>query len=179
MNISNNKRKQTTMEKIDKAFVTLLQKKEINEINVTDLVNLAGINRSTFYIHYIDIYDLADKIKEKMWNDILSLYQEESIGKYHSYNFLKLFEHIKNNQIYYKTLFKLNFDFSEYLDTYKSDNIALKYFTSMKNINYHVVFFKAGLNAIIREWIFNGCKESPEEINDILKNEYKGKSLKN
>lgn len=78
---TNNKSKKESIEKIEKAFIELLQRKEISEINVTDLVKKAKINRSTFYVNYIDIYDLADKLKEKMFNDVLELYKEESIKK--------------------------------------------------------------------------------------------------
>ena len=38
-------------------------------------------------------------------------------------------------------------------------------------------FLKAGLNAIIKKWLNNGCKEFPEEIELILKEEYKNKNI--
>ena len=38
-------------------------------------------------------------------------------------------------------------------------------------------FFRAGLNAIIKKWLKNGCHESPEEIDLILKEEYKNKNF--
>lgn len=44
-------------------------------------------------------------------------------------------------------------------------------------IDYHIEFFKAGLNAIVRKWLENGCKENPKEINQILKDEYKNKNI--
>lgn len=177
MNTPNNKRKKDSIEKIEKTFVEMLQKKELNEINVTDLVNNAKINRSTFYVNYIDIYDLADKLKEKMFNDVLKLYKEESIRKEHSYDYLKLFKHIKENQIYYKTLFKLNFDFMDYYDYHLEEKQAVKYYGTIDNMDYHIEFFKAGISAVIKKWLLNGCKETPEEISEIIKSEYKGKSL--
>ena len=45
-----------------------------------------------------------------------------------------------------------------------------------KFIDYHIEFFRAGLNAIIKKWLNNGCKESPEEINEIITSEYKNKN---
>ncbi len=103
MNKPNNKRKRESQRKIEKVFIELLQSKNINEIYVTDIVKLAKINRSTFYANYIDIYDLAEKLKEKLYNDYLELYKEERINKKHSYNFLPMFQDIKNNQLFYKT----------------------------------------------------------------------------
>ena len=72
MNTKNNKRKRESVEKIEKAFINLLQTKEINQISVTEICKETGLNRSTFYASFIDIYDLADKLKEKL---------EEEFGK--------------------------------------------------------------------------------------------------
>lgn len=172
MNISNNKRKKESQEKIEKIFVELIQTREIDQISVTDICKRANLNRTTFYSNYIDIYDLSEKIRQKMINEFLDIYTEEYKEKKHSYNFLKLFYHIKENQIFYKTYFKLNFDV-------KSDNFLVdekeitKYYGSTNHKDYHVEFFKAGINAIIKKWLYNGCKESPEEINEIIKSEYK------
>lgn len=177
MNVVNNKRRKETKGRIKKSFIELLQTKEINEINITDLVKKAGINRSTFYVNYIDIYDLADKVKKEMFNDLLELYKEESINQKHSYDYLKLFTHIRENQIYYKTMLKLNFDFMNYYDNYLEELDMIKYYGSTKNMDYHIEFFKAGMTAIIKKWLLNNCKESPEEMIEIINSEYKGKSL--
>ncbi len=177
MNTINNARKKESKRKIEKAFMQLIQTKEINEITVTDLVKNAKINRSTFYVNYLDIYDLAKQLKDRMFQDILELYQEEAIKQKHSYDYLKLFKHIKDNQIYYKTMFKLNFDFMNYYDNHLEYDDAIKYYGTTKNIDYHIEFFKAGISAIIKKWLLNGCIESPEEMIKIINSEYKGKSL--
>jgi hypothetical protein len=44
-----------------------------------------------------------------------------------------------------------------------------------KNLNYHIEFFRNGLNAIIKLWLAGGCKESPEEMAEVLKMEYRGR----
>ena len=169
--------KKKSVEKLEKALIEIIQEKDLNEISVTDLVKKAKVNRSTFYVNFIDIYDLADKLKEQMFQDLLDLYKEEAINQKHSYNYLKLFKHIKENQIYYNTLFKLNFDFMSYYDNHLEENDAIKYYGSTKNIEYHIEFFKAGMSAIIKKWLYSGCKESPEEMIQIIDSEYKGKSL--
>ena len=46
-----------------------------------------------------------------------------------------------------------------------------------EHISYHIEFFMAGLNAIIKKWLYHGCKESPEEMNQILIDEYKKKNI--
>lgn len=179
MNTPNNKRKKKSQENIEKVFLELLQKKELEKISVTDIVKLCKINRSTFYANYLDIYDLANKVKENMFKEYLQIFKEESKLKKHSYNYLPMFQDIKNNQIFYKTLFKLNFDFTNYYDLYLETEEMLKYYGTTKNMDYHIEFFKAGITAIIKKWLYNGCIENPEEMVKILKDEYKGKSLEN
>lgn len=177
MNKTVNNRKKKSQEKIEKVFIQLIQRYEINEITVSDICKLASINRTTFYANYLDIYDLADKIKDSMYNDLLDLYKEEVIKGEHSYNYLKLFRYIKDNQIYYKTMLKLKMDFSNYYSHELENEEAIKFLGTTKNIDYHIEFFKAGMNAIISKWLKEGCKESPEEINQILIDEYKNKNI--
>ena len=173
MNTPNNKRRKNSQEKIERAFVHFLQTKEINEISVTDICKEAKLNRSTFYANYLDVYDLAEKKKKKIENDVFMLYQEERETKNNTNDFLKLFRHIKENQIFYKTYFKLNRDKHFIIQQYDTNLSKLMY--EDKFIDYHIEFFMAGLNAIVKKWLNNDCKESPEEIDHILKSEYQSK----
>ena len=173
MNTPNNKRRKNSQEKIERAFVHFLQTKEINEISVTNICKEAKLNRSTFYANYLDVYDLAEKIVQKIENDVFMLYQEERETKNNTNDFLKLFRHIKENQIFYKTYFKLNRDKHFIIQQYDTNLSKLMY--EDKFIDYHIEFFMAGLNAIVKKWLNNDCKESPEEIDHILKSEYQSK----
>ena len=170
MNTVNNKRKKESKEKIEKVFIELIQFKEINEVSVTDICNLSKLNRSTFYANYIDIYDLADKVKENLEKDFFNLYEDERKHQYNSNNFLKLFQHIKENQLFYKTYFKLGFDNNYDIKIY--DTTLSKKFFDDKFVDYHIEFFKNGLTSIIKMWLKNNCKETPEEINSIIESEY-------
>ena len=76
MNVKNNKRRRESQDKIEKAFVELLQTREIKEITVSDIIKLTGLNRSTFYANYIDIFDLADKTREKIEADFSNLFAD-------------------------------------------------------------------------------------------------------
>ena len=102
MNTSNTKKKKS-QQKIEKIFIELLQKHEINEITVSDLIKITGLNRSTFYANYIDIFDLADKTRERLENEFSNLFAEYDYFNERS-GALKMFSHIKENQIFYKNL---------------------------------------------------------------------------
>ena len=153
MNTPNNRRKRESREKIEKAFVEFIQNKEINEISVTDICKKTNLNRSTFYANYLDIYDLADKIKEKLEMEVDSLYKVERENSNNSNDFLKLFKNIKENQIFYRTYFKLNMDKNTKVSQYEYDIHLAKNFYEDKHIEYHIEFFMAGFNAIIKKWL--------------------------
>ena len=85
-----------------------------------------------------------------------------------------MFRYIKENQIFFRTYFKLE-EISKSLSTQYHVELAEKYYDN-KFIDYHIEFFRAGLNAIIKKWLNNGCKETPEEINEIITSEYKNKN---
>lgn len=157
-------------------FVQLVQTKEINQISVTEICKKANINRSTFYANYLDVYDLADKITEQIENEVALLYQDEREKKNNTNDYLKLFYHIKENQIFYKTYFKLNRDKHFIIKEYDTNLSKIMY--NDQHIDYHIEFFMAGLNVMIKKWLYHGCEESPEEIDHILKSEYKNKNIK-
>lgn len=55
------RRTKYTLTTIKDSMLKLMEKKEISKITVTELCNLADINRATFYKYYVDIYDLIEK----------------------------------------------------------------------------------------------------------------------
>lgn len=173
MNTPNNKRKKESIERIEKAFLDLLQTKELDKIRVSDICKKAGLNRTTFYANYTDIYALADSIRDKLEQNMLELYKEERTMGVNSNNYLKLFQHIKENQIFYRTYFKLGYDNQYKIVTYDKQQ-AQEYFQG-KFIEYHMEFFKSGINQIIKMWLNNGCQESPEDMFEIIQSEYRGR----
>ncbi len=55
-----------TRQVIRAAFFTLLQKQPVERITVREVCDLAQINRGTFYKHYRDCFDLAEKLEEEL-----------------------------------------------------------------------------------------------------------------
>jgi len=173
MNTPNNKRKRESQEKIEKAFIQLIQTKEVEQITVSDICKRTNLNRSTFYANYIDIYDLVDKVNLRMQKEFADMYINDNEAGQNPTSYLKMFRHIKENQIFYRTYFKLKFDTAT-INMQFHKELAEKYYDN-KYIDYHIEFFRAGLNAIIKKWLDNGCKENPEALVEILESEYKGK----
>lgn len=65
---------------LQQSLIRLMEEKEIKDITVKELADLADINRGTFYLHYTDIFDMLHKIEKELFvefNDILERTAEE------------------------------------------------------------------------------------------------------
>ena len=174
MNTKNNKRKRESRAKIESVFVELLQTKELDQVTVSDICSLAGLNRSTFYANYVDIYELADIVRGSLEQSVSELYRDEVENSFNSNDYLKLFRHIADNQLFYKTYFKLGYDNQFKIVKYDT-KLAANHFEN-RFVHYHIEFFRSGFNAIVKMWLAGGCTETPEEMNEIIQSEYKGRT---
>ena len=73
---ANDRRVKRTKKLLRDSLFTLLQEKSINEITVTELTEIADINRATFYFYYTDIMDMLDQIQ----NEAYELFEDVLIG---------------------------------------------------------------------------------------------------
>ena len=61
---------------IREAFVALLHEKPFEKITATDIINRSGLNRSTFYAHYPDIYGIVDEMQEEIIQRNMELFRQ-------------------------------------------------------------------------------------------------------
>lgn len=86
------------------AFVRLICRKELTQITIKELCAEADINKSTFYLHYRDIYDLASQMKQQLLDDAYNIIAEYDILDFAAsspeiwYRMLELFQ--ENNCLY-------------------------------------------------------------------------------
>ena len=66
--------------------------------------------------------------------------------------------------------FKLGVDGKFRLTEYDV-RLATEYYKN-ENIEYHVEFFRCDLNAVIKKWLADDCRETPEEIRAVITSEY-------
>ncbi len=63
-----------TAVKMDLALISLLKKKSFEYVTVSEICKAAGVNRSTFYLHYETLGDLLDETAQYLFNDFLSYF---------------------------------------------------------------------------------------------------------
>ena len=80
MNKSESKYFNTAL-RMDEALLALLEEKDLEYITVKEICHQAGVNRSTFYLHYETIADLVSETLEMINQRFLSYFpqQEEEI----------------------------------------------------------------------------------------------------
>ena len=95
------RRVRRTKKLLTAALTQLMQEKQISEITVRELTELADMNRGTFYLYYKDIYDMLEKIEDSMFealDRIIDLEENESVDRQTKPILLKLFQFIEENQ---------------------------------------------------------------------------------
>lgn len=172
MNTKNNKRRRESVERIMKAFVELLQTQELSRVSVSEICEMAQVNRSTFYANFVDIYDLADRVRETLESEFSDLFSGYDTATEQNGD-VKMFTHIRDNQLFYQTYFKLCYDEKHAIYTVDEKQAEAEF--GIKNLKYHIEFFRNGINAIIKLWMAGGCQESPEEMAEVLRQEYRGR----
>ncbi len=170
MNVKNNRRRQKTRETIERVFIELLQEREIAGVTVAAICAAAAINRSTFYANYADVYALADAVRARLEDEVAALYAGAPGGKYYADNWVRLFEHMQQNPLFYMTYFKLGYD-SEHMVDLHALHAEYPIFPA-QDMEYHITFFRAGFNAMVKKWLRGGCRETPQQMSAILLSEY-------
>lgn len=178
-----------TAERMDKAFLSLLEKKDIEFITVKEICQTAGVNRSTFYLHYETISDLLNESVEYMNRMFLlsvNKKPESFVSKIKDCSIEELYlitpeyvvpylEYIKNNSVLFKTALEnsrvlgLN---SSYEGMFK--NVLLPILNRLgvneKDGKYMIRLYIGGVISVVSMWLENDCRESIEYVSSIIIN---------
>ena len=176
-----------TAVKMDKALITLLEKKDFEYISIKEICEVAGVNRSTFYLHYENTADLLKETTKYILDSFLTYFSVDRQGISNQYSDCELQElvfitpeyltpyltYIKENQRIFRTAIK-------HLGTMDFENVYNKMFKFIfnpvlerfkfpeKDREYVLKFYLTGITAIVMEWLKNNCKESIEDISRII-----------
>ncbi|MDD7738826.1 MAG: TetR-like C-terminal domain-containing protein [Fusicatenibacter sp.] len=177
MNTKNNQRFQKTEQQIEETFLLLCQSTAPDKITVKQLCQEIGINRSSFYAHYLDIPDLIQKTGIKYISKIRDLFSQNGMIMEHFTSLpllTQLIEQVYDNRDFFDIYFNhtntntLNKHFSLLWDASAKPYLQSFGLTDEKHMQYHFTFFTAGFIAVLSQWLSDGCKEKPEEIAKII-----------
>lgn len=154
---------------IQDVFVDCLKEKPVHKITVKEICDKAEINRSTFYKHYQDCYDLLEYILQEALDqfhkDLMTIEQsgEKEI----------LLQILRKIQMYvpYGTSQKNEYVIQHFIEQINA--CAIKYMIGQMQLSYDnkkinqelfSVFLLGGSKGLVDNWIKTGMKETPEEL---------------
>lgn len=167
-----------TEEMIRKEFLRLLQEKPLSKITVSEICKGAGINRATFYKHYLDVYDLLDHIEQDLIQEFHERFSRKRLGTLHNMKegIAETLRILKSDSETYFALFGKNGDPSFHARIIKS---FLPYFTpelagesnteaqeNMRKMYYS--YISAGSTGVISCWIAGNMEMPEEEVAEII-----------
>ena len=153
-----------TKRKLSRSLISLLTSKSITEIDVSELCEKAGINRTTFYKHYASLYHLLDELIVQFFKRIETLFLSVSSGENTTSKVAYLLKYLKQNREFVKIIMNNN-SFSSISERL----IQLNFICNLINSNiqyrknayvsedYYVDFIISGWIATIRRWVNENC----------------------
>lgn len=172
---------------MDEALIKLLEEKGFEYITVKEICERAGVNRSTFYLHYETIADLLAETMEynnKQFLKRFSITPDQFIPSIHSaplselvlinskylrpyLTFIKEHKSVYRaalmNPVCMQTERQLG-DISEYV----LKPIMKRFQIPEQDQPYWINFYIHGCKAIVQEWIKRNCEDSIENIERIM-----------
>lgn len=173
--------------KMDETLIALLEKKDFEYITVKEICDTAGVNRSTFYLHYENTADLLRETTRYIIDKHLSYYnidEQRILLQFETCNREELLfisdeyltpylTFIKENQRLFKVSVKrfhsLNMD-----DVYGNmfehifSPILTRFCVPEKERSYMIKFYLAGVFAIVMEWLDNNCSDDMKIVIKVI-----------
>lgn len=186
MNKSESKYFNTAL-RMDEALLALLEEKNLEYITVKEICHRAGVNRSTFYLHYETIADLVDEALEMINQRFRSYFpqQEEEIlgnmGNRERENLvlvtreylLPYLRFIRDNKKVYRAAFRNPSSMQAHtrygeLKQQILGPILERFEIPAAQRPYYMAYYVEGIIAIVKEWLRQDCADEVEMIADII-----------
>ena len=172
---------------MNEALIALLEVKDLEYITVKEICEKAGVNRSTFYLHYETIADLVNEAMENVNQRFLSYFTQDTNIFFDKVNGNELKElilitqdylqpylqFISDNKKVYRAAFRNPNDMQANvrygnLKKYILEPILKKFGVPDAFRQYYIAYYIEGTMAIIKEWLNNDCLDSVETIAAII-----------
>ena len=176
-----------TAARMDEAFLALLEEKDFAYITVKEICEKAGVNRSTFYLHYETVNDLLaenawyiiDKLMANMPQDtaeFIERLQTRPLEELHLItpeylmpylNFIKEHRRIFRTSVEHSSVLGMD-DAYLALKRHVFTPILDRFHVLPAEQKYLMPFYIHGLMGIINEWLKDDCRDSVEHIISVM-----------
>ena len=161
--VSNNENNIFTKECIYEALWELLLQYPYDSIKITQIAKKAGVSRNAIYRNFESKDDIIKKRLLDTYHDFIKLINTTKISSFEEYITL-VFEHLCSKKDIATTLIKA--DLSMFL-LESFSYVKGRYNTNTKN-EYYENYRIGGALFVYLTWILTGCKETPEQLSNIV-----------
>lgn len=181
MNKKEDLRIRKTKANLYKGLLQLMEEKTFEEIKVTDICKVSMINRSTFYDHFNDKYELLasfiEDLKAELINHLNKAKEVDNIKEYYLELIRILLENINHNINMYSSIaiIKKNNNSIAYDMIFDASLEAVtkklkERYTNLSNIPVEIVslFYVSGVIKVFTESVKNPETFDPEKILEYL-----------
>lgn len=160
-----------TKAQLRKGLAELMEKKSIKEITVKELVEQVDINRSTFYLHYSDIFDMVEKIENEMIQEIEQLVEDHPVSPFNesSFSFIEdIFAILEENKEICAAFLGPNGDIAflhrieEIVSRHSLKALQEVFPEKIQDLKYSYAFCLSGCVGLIKTWLNGHSGESPQ-----------------
>ncbi len=168
------------------ALTQLLAEKSFESISVTEICDRAMINRTTFYKHYTDKYDLVQRGFQELMNDLASkidypdMVNDSFSPQKPPAHFLFMFQHVLEHRTFYELMLNqstfgiLRSIFIDWLNKQSQFRIKTSSINNDKIPMPITARFATGaLIEVLNWWLENDTPYSPEDMALFLAELYK------
>lgn len=176
-----------TAAKMDEAFLALLEKKDFAYITVKEICKAAGVNRSTFYLHYETVRDLLTESVDhinRQFLDYMARDAQAFVTKLRTCPMDELYlvtpEYLTPYLGYIKEHRRVFRTAMEHADVLGMDNLYAQMFRHVftpilerfrvpeQDRAYIMAFYIQGLMAIVTEWMKGDCADSVDRVVAVI-----------
>ncbi|MDN4618161.1 TetR/AcrR family transcriptional regulator [Paenibacillus sp. PsM32] len=163
-----------TQEAIKKAFLELMSEKKFESITIQDIADRANINRATVYLHYLDKFDLIDKIIEEHILNMSEICETEAELDWFESTVLCI-EYLEENYLFFSTMlasegasFFRNQFVQHNIKEFKKDIDITKGRNKGQNEEVVAEFVANAYVGVVEWWIKNEMPYTPKEMAEKL-----------
>ncbi len=103
MAVKNNRRTKLTKMLLKNSLIELMNDKAVNHITIKELCEKADLNRSTFYLHYTDQYQLLSEIENDLLEDTIQYLRNVTTDCGTTLYITAFLKYVKNNSSIFRS----------------------------------------------------------------------------
>ncbi|PGZ97946.1 TetR family transcriptional regulator [Bacillus pseudomycoides] len=161
-------------EAIKNAFIELMAEKDFDKITVKDICNRANVGNRTFYLHYLDKFDLLDKLIEEHIQDLKTLCVSLSELSFRE-ACIAWFQNMEQHYFFFSTMligkgsFAFRKHFFEYIiEQIKDDVNIIEGINKGFSEDMILTFFGSAIVGVVETYFMKGLPDPPEVVAEQL-----------